>query len=147
MSRISSSWSQSGDSWLSRIKASYHSFDRSLIYDLDRNYIQPLLTRSRESRPPLGLIRGGRSHEDTGSRDSLSGAGQSHARGPRRSPPIRHAYSSSNSVEDGDLGSSSWPSNYPGEAGLGSNWASSASDMGSPNRPSRNHQPLLKKST
>ncbi|KAJ2343092.1 monovalent cation:H+ antiporter, CPA1 (nhx1), partial [Coemansia sp. RSA 2671] len=147
MSRISSSWSQSGDSWLSRIKASYHSFDRSLIYDLDRNYIQPLLTRSRESRPPLGLIRGGRSHEGTGSRDSLSGAGQSHARGPRRSPPIRHAYSSSNSVEDGDLGSSSWPSNYPGEAGLGSNWASSASDMGSPNRPSRNHQPLLKKST
>ncbi|KAJ2772993.1 hypothetical protein GGI18_004790 [Coemansia linderi] len=147
MSRISSSWSQSGDSWLSRIKASYHSFDRSLIYDLDRNYIQPLLTRSRESRPPLGLIRGGRSHEDTGSRDSLSGAGQPHARGPRRSPPIRHAYSSSNSVEDGDLGSSSWPSNYPGEAGLGSNWASSASDMGSPNRPSRNHQPLLKKST
>ncbi|KAJ2491231.1 monovalent cation:H+ antiporter, CPA1 (nhx1) [Coemansia sp. RSA 2050] len=147
MSRIPSSWSQSGDSWLSRIKASYRSFDRSLIYDLDRNYIQPLLTRSRESRPPLGLIRGGRSHEDPGSRDSLSGTGQSHARGPRRSPPIRHAYSSSDSVEDGDLGSSSWPSNYPAETDLGSNWASSASDMGSPNRQSRNHQPLLKKST
>ncbi|KAJ2817790.1 monovalent cation:H+ antiporter, CPA1 (nhx1), partial [Coemansia sp. 'formosensis'] len=147
MSHISSSWSQSGDSWLTRIKTSYHSFDRSLIYDLDRNYIQPLLTRSRESRPPLGLIRGGRRHEDTASSDNLSGAAQSRAYGPRRSPPIRHAYSSSDLAEEGDLGSSSWPSNYPVETDLSSNWASSASDMGSPGRQSHNHQPLLKKST
>ncbi|KAJ2813636.1 monovalent cation:H+ antiporter, CPA1 (nhx1), partial [Coemansia furcata] len=147
MSHISSSWSQSGDSWLTRIKTSYHSFDRSLIYDLDRNYIQPLLTRSRESRPPLGLIRGGHRHEDTASSDNLSGAAQSRAYGPRRSPPIRHAYSSSDLAEEGDLGSSSWPSNYPVETDLSSNWASSASDMGSPGRQSHNHQPLLKKST
>ncbi|KAJ2455802.1 monovalent cation:H+ antiporter, CPA1 (nhx1) [Coemansia sp. RSA 2424] len=146
LGRISSSWSQSGDSWLTRIKSSYHSFDRSLIYDLDRNYIQPLLTRSRESRPPLGLIRGGRSREDTDSSDNFGQASsQPRARGggPRRSPPIRHAYSSSNFAEDEDLGSSPWPSNYPAETDPNSNWTSSASDIGSP----QTQRPLLKKST
>ncbi|KAJ2789696.1 hypothetical protein H4R20_007134, partial [Coemansia guatemalensis] len=45
LGRFSSPWSEAGMSWLARIKSSYRSLDRSLIYDLDKHYIQPLLIR------------------------------------------------------------------------------------------------------
>ncbi|KAJ2676016.1 monovalent cation:H+ antiporter, CPA1 (nhx1) [Coemansia spiralis] len=48
LSYFSSSWNEVGESWFTRIKNSYRSFDRSLIYDMDRYYIQPLLIRQQE---------------------------------------------------------------------------------------------------
>ncbi|KAJ2853590.1 monovalent cation:H+ antiporter, CPA1 (nhx1) [Coemansia erecta] len=61
LSRFSSSWAETGgDSWISRIKNSYRSFDRSLLYDIDKYYIQPLLTRQQTPSEIASHSRAGR---------------------------------------------------------------------------------------
>ncbi|KAJ1879243.1 monovalent cation:H+ antiporter, CPA1 (nhx1) [Coemansia sp. RSA 1722] len=60
LSRFSSTWAETGDSWVSRIKNSYRSFDRSLLYDIDRYYVQPLLTRQPTQSEILSQSRAGR---------------------------------------------------------------------------------------
>ncbi|KAJ1965370.1 monovalent cation:H+ antiporter, CPA1 (nhx1) [Dipsacomyces acuminosporus] len=151
---ISSSWLETGESWYARIKNSYRSVDRSLIYDLDRHYIQPLLTRdvSRDA-----TTAGSARHPATGRRRRRRRGSSHHNAGSTRTGPvqpgsqpaaIRHVYSNSDFHEvDGRDANSSWPSYYPAEND-DSNWGSSGSDVYDYNaqRQARNQQPLLKKS-
>ncbi|KAJ1998908.1 monovalent cation:H+ antiporter, CPA1 (nhx1) [Coemansia thaxteri] len=145
--RVATSWNETGDSWYARIRNSYRSFDRSLIFDLDKNYIQPLLTRSRETRPPSGLIHSSRPRADS-STPSGSGGGQQRLRGrSAQSPRVRHAYSSSDFAGSEEPGTNSWSGYYPAEAENDA-WASGGSDAsGSPSNSltPQTGQPLLKR--
>lgn len=175
LTRFSSNWNDSEESWFARIKNSYRSFDRSLLKDVDRYYIQPLLIRSRFStataaredgmassnrlRPRRYYRRQGRSDDDNGN---------ANRRYSKPSSQIRRAYSNSD-VEDNDnsneydaaaaagadLGdsSNSWSRYYPSAEAEYNTWAgvssNATSDAGG-NSPTtsqrkRNTQPLLKK--
>ncbi|KAJ2451525.1 monovalent cation:H+ antiporter, CPA1 (nhx1) [Coemansia sp. RSA 2336] len=59
LSRFSSPWSEPNESWISRIKTSFNSLDRSLIYDIDKHYIQPMLTRKKRSSSSAAAAGGG----------------------------------------------------------------------------------------
>ncbi|KAJ2783969.1 monovalent cation:H+ antiporter, CPA1 (nhx1) [Coemansia interrupta] len=156
LSRFSSSWAETGESWFARIKNSYRSFDRSLIYDVDRYYIQPLLIREQNPSLLVGSRRRSR-HSRRGQRqyhrENTDGGGLG-----RASRTVR-AYSSSDLPA---VGSTSGYRQTDGEFG---NWGSSgvastsgASDTGgspTPRNQQQNQQqhqqrlqrPLLKKST
>ncbi|KAJ2159014.1 monovalent cation:H+ antiporter, CPA1 (nhx1) [Coemansia sp. RSA 552] len=147
LSRFSSPWNEAGGSWISRIKGSYRSLDRSLIYELDRHYIQPLLTR-QDGRQ--GLLSGG-------------GSSSQHRR-RRRNRNMRRDGRAANPGFDGrgsgadafasigsdpqpsanQVASASWSSYYPNETEEG-NWGSDTSGAGSPGRRSRSERSLLGK--
>ncbi|KAJ2629632.1 monovalent cation:H+ antiporter, CPA1 (nhx1) [Coemansia sp. RSA 1290] len=132
LSRFSSPWSEPNESWISRIKTSFNSLDRSLIYDIDKHYIQPMLTRKKRS-------------------SSAAGGSQPYRRRRRHS---RRSSSVGDSMEEGDqadgyhvhAGSSleataratnaTWNSYSPSEDDP--NWES---DLGTPKR--RSEHPLL----
>ncbi|KAJ1899175.1 monovalent cation:H+ antiporter, CPA1 (nhx1) [Kickxella alabastrina] len=143
-SRFSSSWAETGESWIARIKNSYRSFDRSMIYDIDRHYIQPMLTRQQEPVSPT-----------PGSRHGRSGRKYNRRRMNARNnylPQTSHTRSVSDlqgGSEQG-IGSNSWSNYHPGDSDNG-NWASSAngstSDVGNSPSRQRDLRPLLKKST
>ncbi|KAJ2364903.1 monovalent cation:H+ antiporter, CPA1 (nhx1) [Coemansia sp. RSA 2607] len=154
LSRFSSSWAETGESWFARIKNSYRSFDRSLIYDLDRYYIQPLLIR--EQSP--SLVIGSRRRSPRQSRRGYRQYPRENANsgGLGRSSRTVRAYSSSDLQA---VGSTSSYRQTDGELG---NWGSGgvagtpgASDIsGSPvshdqqqQQQQRLQRPLLKKST
>ncbi|KAJ2548779.1 monovalent cation:H+ antiporter, CPA1 (nhx1) [Coemansia sp. RSA 1933] len=164
--RYLSSLNETGESWIARIKNSYRSLDRSLIYDLDRDYIQPFLVRQEERRALSNAATVSHSNrtrpnnrsyihqqqsESTGSRWS-SGASPSMV-GSRRTQQnselfIRTDSQSQSTPPSDNLESSPWASYIPEEAD-GETWESSASDLGSSrhNRSHQQQQPLLKKST
>ncbi|KAJ1836535.1 monovalent cation:H+ antiporter, CPA1 (nhx1) [Coemansia sp. RSA 2711] len=112
--RLASPWSEPGLSWVSRIKSSFRSMDRSLINDFDRHYVRPLLTR--QSRLPQRRVYSRRRSASNGSNHS----GNLDQVAPAQSP---------------------WSSFDPDEVSYG-NWASGTSDGGSPSR-GRSQRPLL----
>ncbi|KAJ1906347.1 monovalent cation:H+ antiporter, CPA1 (nhx1) [Coemansia sp. IMI 209127] len=158
--RYLSSLNETGESWIARIKNSYRSLDRSLMYDLDKHYIQPFLIR--EEGPSNAAVlranrtRAGRDYlqENTGSTSNRWSSGASpSALGSRRPQNadifIRTDDSQQQSTPSSDdPGGSPWASYIP-EEGDGENWESSASDLGSSqhNRSLQQQKPLLKKST
>ncbi|KAJ2691961.1 monovalent cation:H+ antiporter, CPA1 (nhx1), partial [Coemansia spiralis] len=139
--RLSSPWGEPDESWLTRIKNSYRSFDRSLIYDLDRHYIRPLLTR-QDSIPDIGTGHGRRRrHRSHASHNTGRGRSGSSA-GPRGA---RQAYSSTDLATGVRAAATVSPwSNYRPDDAIYGNWGSGASDAGASSE-SRAERPLLRK--
>ncbi|KAJ2357452.1 monovalent cation:H+ antiporter, CPA1 (nhx1) [Coemansia sp. RSA 2618] len=140
LSRLSSPWSEPGVSWVSRIRGSFRSLDRSLIYDFDKHYVRPLLTRQDAGHSTSHRrIRRRRSHGNGTRMDRGRGAG---------SPRVAVAGSGIGTSAGADASpwSDHYPSQYPDQYPdqyPERTWASSSSsDTGSPSK-SRSDQPLL----
>ncbi|KAJ1768579.1 monovalent cation:H+ antiporter, CPA1 (nhx1) [Coemansia sp. RSA 1813] len=162
--RYISSLNEAGESWLARIKNSYRSLDRSLIYDLDRHYIQPFLIRQEEpsnttvSRTNQTRANRHHIHESAESTSNQWSSGTSpylgnpSVLGSRRPQNAElHIHTDRDAQQQstppsGDLGDSPW-NNYIPEEGDGENWESSTSDLGGLQKNQSQQQPLLKKST
>ncbi|KAJ2850189.1 monovalent cation:H+ antiporter, CPA1 (nhx1) [Coemansia brasiliensis] len=133
LSRFSSPWSETNESWISRIKISFNSLDRSLIYDIDKYYIQPMLTRKRHPSSVAGN-RPYRRHRSNHSRRSSSG--------DSLEADQTDEYNSHNAHAGSSLGATvratnaTWNSYSPSEDDP--NWES---DLG--NSKGRNEHPLL----
>ncbi|KAJ2664153.1 monovalent cation:H+ antiporter, CPA1 (nhx1) [Coemansia sp. RSA 1200] len=163
--RYLSSLNETGESWLARIKNSYRSLDRSLIYDLDRYYIQPFLIRQEEQSANASSHtargRASRTHIQAGAESTSdhrwsSGAspslGSASVLGSRR-PQNAESYAyvgmdgqQQLASQSAELEDSPWSSYIP-EEGDGENWESSTSDLGNMQQARAQHRPLLKKST